>query len=71
MDSLRLDSFQLDDLTLSDDQTVLASVRMFVDSGHVERFKIDLKVNHAAVCCSFGVEWHTTGILDDYRSVIV
>lgn len=37
-------SFRFDDLPLNDDHTVLASVRMFIDGGLVEKFKIDLKV---------------------------
>ena len=46
-----LSSFKFDDLPLSDDHTALASIRMFIDSGFVERFKIDTKVQHDPVTC--------------------
>ena len=37
-------SFKFDDLTLSDDGTVLASVLMFKEMGFTQRFHIDDKV---------------------------
>lgn len=40
-----LHTFEFDDLLLSDDQTVMASVRMFKDSGLANTFKIDDKVS--------------------------
>lgn len=39
-----LDMFEFDDTSLSDDQTVMASVKMFSDSGLTTLFKIDEKV---------------------------
>ena len=39
-----LTSFMFDDLPLNDDHTALASVRMFIDGGLVEKFKMDSKV---------------------------
>ncbi len=39
-----LSSFKFDDLYLTEDETVLGSVRIFVDAGLVEAFKIDTKV---------------------------
>ena len=44
-----LSSFKFDDLLLNDDHTALASVRMFIDSGLIERFKIDSKVENGPV----------------------
>ncbi len=39
-----LDKFEFDDMPLSIDDTVLCSVRMFVDLGLVNEFHIDMKV---------------------------
>ena len=39
-----LDSFDFNDALLSDDETVLASVRMFLDCDLVTKFNIDYKV---------------------------
>ena len=44
VNSIQLDTFEMDDLPLSDDETVLASVRMFMECGHIERFRIEPKV---------------------------
>ena len=38
-------TFEFDDYPLNDDQTVLASVRMFKDSGLASTFKIDDQVS--------------------------
>ena len=46
-----LTSFKFDDLPLNDDHTALASVRMFIDSGLIERFKMDSKVQYDPVTC--------------------
>ena len=40
-----LHTFEFDDYHLSEDQTVLASVRMFRDSGLTATFRIDDKVS--------------------------
>ena len=39
-----LGSFNFDDMPLSENHTVLASVRIFIDCGLVEAFKINIKV---------------------------
>ena len=44
-DKLNLTSFALDDLKLSDDETCLAAVRMFLDLDLISTFKIPYKVN--------------------------
>ena len=41
---LRLTSFDLDDLSLSDDETCLAAVRMFLDLDLLSKFKVPYKV---------------------------
>lgn len=45
----KLTSFMFDDLPLNEDHTVLASVRMFIDCGMVEAFKINAKVKQAVL----------------------
>lgn len=42
--SYGLSTFKFDDLHLSEDETVLGSVRIFIDAGLLEAFKIDSKV---------------------------
>ena len=42
--AIELCSFGFDDLPMSENETVLASVRMFTDCGFLEKFKIDQKV---------------------------
>ena len=52
-----LHKFEFDDLPLNDDQTVLASVRMFRDSGLTATFRIDEKVSFilcTVSTCSLG-----------------
>lgn len=39
--TLGLTNFKFDDLALSEDETVLASVRIFMDGGFLETFKIN------------------------------
>ena len=41
-----LHKFEFDDHPLSDDQTVMASVRMFRDSGLASTFRIDDRVSY-------------------------
>ena len=41
-----LHKFEFDDLPLSDDQTVVASVRMFRDSGLASTFRMDDRVSY-------------------------
>ncbi len=50
-DQYHLLSYSFNDLLLNDDQTVLASIRMFMDSGLVQKFKIDTKVCSVHVVC--------------------
>ena len=40
-----LTSLTFDDLVLSEDQTILCTVRMFMDCGLMEKFNIESKVN--------------------------
>lgn len=44
LDSIGLAKFSFDDMVLTDDQTVLASVSMFEDCGFIGKFHMDLKV---------------------------
>ena len=44
---LSLTSFALDDLKLSDDETCLAAVRMFLDLDLLSKFKIQYKVKNS------------------------
>ena len=46
VESINLQSYDFDDLPLSDDGTVLAAARMFYDCGFVDRFKINQKVRN-------------------------
>ena len=39
-----VDKFSFDDMLLSEDETVLASVRMFEDCGFIRKFNMDRKV---------------------------
>ena len=50
-DKLNLTSFALDDLKLSDDETCLAAVRMFLDLDLISTFKIPYKVNCYFLVC--------------------
>ena len=43
-DQYLLLSYSFDDLSLTEEQTVLASIRMFMDSGLLQNFRIDTKV---------------------------
>ena len=45
IDSIGLNQFSFDDLLLTDDQTVLASVHIFEECGFVNKFHIDTKVH--------------------------
>ena len=43
-DQYLLLSYSFDDLSLTEEHTVLASIRMFIDSGLLQNFRMDTKV---------------------------
>ena len=51
-DRLALTSFSLDDLNLTDDETCLAAIRMFMDLEIISRFKIPYKVSKITLKCA-------------------
>ena len=46
-----LSAFEFSDAALSEEHTILAAVRIFIDSGMVEAFKINAKVVYSCNMC--------------------
>lgn len=43
----QLDTYEFDDMTMSDDETIRATIRMFIDANLINTFKIPYEVQNS------------------------
>lgn len=65
--AINLNSYTFDDLPLREDETVLASVRMFIDSGLMESLRMDRQVKERGLLSHHNVYVPTVSVVPSHH----